>query len=422
MLTILHFADAHIDMAGQGRHDPETGLPLRVLDFLKALDTIVDAAINEKVDLVIFAGDAYKDRTPVPTFQREWGRRIMRLSHAGIPTLLLVGNHDLSPASGRAHALQEFETLEIPFIHVASKPTFYATGELDNLPVQVLALPWVSRSGLMAALELSGAEPEKVFSELGARLSELVQKWLEKADPTIPTLLTAHASVQGAVYGGERAIMLGSDLVLPGGLVRDPRLDYVALGHIHKPQNLNEGLQPPVIYPGSIERVDFGEAADDKFFIIAHVERGHTEVEWRKLNGRRFIDRFARLNPDTVPVTDGLPTLEDCMQALRAALPQPGEIAASMLRLTVEYPRGWEAFIDEAALRSYCQEAFEFHLVRRPQVESRLRLPGDQTISSLNPLELLDLYWKSANTSPETTTELSRLAQEIILGGQTPTE
>jgi exonuclease SbcD len=152
------------------------------------------------------------------------------------------------------------------------------------------------------------------------------------------------------------------------------------------------------------------------------VERGHTEVEWRKLNGRRFIDRFARLNPDTVPVTDGLPTLEDCMQALRAALPQPGEIAASMLRLTVEYPRGWEAFIDEAALRSYCQEAFEFHLVRRPQVESRLRLPGDQTISSLNPLELLDLYWKSANTSPETTTELSRLAQEIILGGQTPTE
>ncbi|HNR47084.1 MAG TPA: metallophosphoesterase, partial [Anaerolineaceae bacterium] len=74
MIRILHFADAHIDMAAQGRHDPETGLPVRVLDFLKALDTIVDTAIAEHVDLVIFAGDAYKDRTPVPTFQREWGR------------------------------------------------------------------------------------------------------------------------------------------------------------------------------------------------------------------------------------------------------------------------------------------------------------------------------------------------------------
>ena len=72
-------------MANYGRHDPETGLPLRVLDFLKSLDTIVDAAISEKVDLVIFAGDAYKDRSPAPTFQREWGRRIIRLSQAQIP-------------------------------------------------------------------------------------------------------------------------------------------------------------------------------------------------------------------------------------------------------------------------------------------------------------------------------------------------
>ena len=131
-MKILHFADAHIDISTSGRHDPESGLAVRTIDFLKALDTIVDAAIAEKVDLVIFAGDAYKDRTPVPTFQREWGRRIMRLSQAGVPTLLLVGNHDLSPASGRAHALQEFETLAIPFIHVASRPRFYSPEDLGG--------------------------------------------------------------------------------------------------------------------------------------------------------------------------------------------------------------------------------------------------------------------------------------------------
>src|SRR3989337_2851945 len=103
VLRILHFSDAHIDIANFGRHDPASGLPVRVLDFLKSLDTIIDAAIQERVDLVLFAGDAYKDRNPAPTFQREWGRRIIRLSKAGIPTLLLVGNHDLSPALGRAH-------------------------------------------------------------------------------------------------------------------------------------------------------------------------------------------------------------------------------------------------------------------------------------------------------------------------------
>ncbi len=115
-MKILHFSDAHIDMAGSGRHDPETGLPLRVLDFLKSLDAIVEAAVTEKVELVLFAGDAYRDRSPAPTFQREWGRRIIRLSKAGIRTLLLVGNHDLSPALGRANAIQEFETLEIPHV------------------------------------------------------------------------------------------------------------------------------------------------------------------------------------------------------------------------------------------------------------------------------------------------------------------
>src|SRR5512140_261514 len=129
-MKVLHFADAHIDMANYGRRDPETGLPLRVLDFLKSLDTIVDAAIDGKVDLVIFAGDAYRDRSPAPTFQREWGKRIMRLSKAGIRTLLLVGNHDLSPALGRANAIQEFDTLEIPNVTVLAKPQFLSAEDL----------------------------------------------------------------------------------------------------------------------------------------------------------------------------------------------------------------------------------------------------------------------------------------------------
>ena len=277
-MKILHFADAHIDMANYGKHDPETGLPLRVLDFLKALDTIVDAAIDEKVDMVIFAGDAYKDRSPAPTFQREWGKRIIRLSRAKIPTLLLVGNHDLSPATGRAHAIQEFDTLEVPYVRVLQKPQFYKPADLWDLPVQVIAMPWVSRSGLMASIEVSGTDPGEVFSKIENRISELVEAWVEEADKSLPLVLTAHASVEGAMFGAERMVMLGADLVLPTSLVKDRRLDYVALGHIHKPQNLNEGYHPPVIYPGSIERVDFGEAGDDKFFVIADVCCGDTKV------------------------------------------------------------------------------------------------------------------------------------------------
>jgi len=404
-MKILHFADAHIDMANYGRHDPQTGLPLRVIDFLKSLDTIIDTAIAEQVDLVVFAGDAYRDRTPAPTFQREWGRRIMRLSRANIRTLLLVGNHDLSPALGRAHAIEEFSTLEVPRVRVIDKPDWLGPDELWDLPLQVIALPWVTRSGLMATLGLSAADPSKVYAEIEERLNELVQHWLGLADPGLPVILTAHASVQGAKFGGERAVMLGADLVLSAGMVKDPRLSYVALGHIHKPQDLNQGNQPPVIYPGSIERVDFGEAQEDRFFVIAHLECGQpTRVEWRKLEGvRPFIDRFVRLDSP-----------EQVTDRLAATLPSTQQMKDAIVRLVVEYPREWETLIDESTLRQRAALAFEFHLVKRPHLESRVRLPADQSIGSLTPLELLEIYWETMHTDKKEAETLNQLAASII--------
>lgn len=356
MLTILHFADAHIDMANYGRHDPQSGLPLRVLDFLKSLDTIVDTAIEEHVDLVLFAGDAYKDRNPAPTYQREWGKRIMRLSRAGIPTVLLVGNHDLSPAMGRAHALDPFTTLEVPYVQVIDRPIFLGPEQLNGLGLQILALPWIGRSGLMANLNLPPGQTEQVNELIQDRLGELIESWLAEADPNLPVVLAAHASVQGAQYGGERMVMLGSDLALPPSLVRNPRLDYVALGHIHKAQNLNPDAHPPVIYPGSIERVDFGEVADDKFFVVAHIEKGKTAVEWRKLSGvRRFID-IKHLIKDA----------NSLMEKTLATFPPASSLEGAIFRLVIEYPLELEPLIDENALRQAAENTFEFHLVKRP--------------------------------------------------------
>jgi exonuclease SbcD len=403
-MKLLHFADAHIDMANYGRHDPKTGLPLRVLDFLKSLDTIVDAAIDERVDMVIFAGDAYKDRSPAPTFQREWGKRIIRLSRARIPTLLLVGNHDLSPALGRAHAIQEFDTLQVPFVRVLQKPEFLTPADLWDLPIQVIAMPWVARSGLMASIDASAVDVRELFARIEDRISGLVEEWIGEADPGLPLILTAHASVEGAVFGAERMVMLGSDLVLPTSLVKDRRLDYVAMGHIHKPQDLNEGGHPPVIYPGSIERVDFGEALDDKFYIIAEVGRGKTEVDWRKIDGTRpFIERRTVLQ-----------STENVTEELIRSLPRPDKMTEAIVKLTVEYPRELDVLIDESALRKYTECCFEFHLVKRPKHEARVRIPEGQTVSSLSPLELLSQYFEAAKVRE--TDELQQLAREIITG------
>jgi exonuclease SbcD len=402
-MKLLHFADAHIDMANYGRHDPVSGLPLRVLDFLKSLDTIVDTAISRKVDLVIFAGDAYKDRSPSPTFQREWGKRIMRLSQAEIPTLLLVGNHDISPSIGRAHALQEFKTLQVPYVKVLDAPALLKPEDLWGLPLQVIAMPWIARSGLMAALEMSAEKPDEIYSNIESRITDILEDMLEKVDDNLPVILTAHASIEGAKFGGERLVMLGNDLVLTGSLVKNPKLSYVAMGHIHKPQDVNEGHQPPVIYPGSIERVDFGEAKEERFFVIADVEKGKdTKVEWNQLTAvRKFIDRRTVLSSS-----------EDATKQLIEALPSQKEMSDAIVRLVVEYPREWDTLIDEPALRKYAEDTFEFHFVKRPQIEARARLPEGQVVSSLSPLELVEQYLNSAKVT--NADELKKLAQEII--------
>ncbi|HWQ45217.1 MAG TPA: exonuclease SbcCD subunit D [Longilinea sp.] len=422
MARILHFADAHIDMVSQGRQDPQTGLPLRALDFLKALDTIIQTAIDEKVDLVLFAGDTYRDRAPAPTFQREWGRRMVRLSQAGIPTLLLVGNHDRSPAFGRAHALQEYETLQIPHVLVAAKPCLIRPEEI-GAPLQIIALPWLSRSGMVAALGLETAKVKDINEAMEKALMELVQGFLQEIDPTLPVVLTAHAMVQGARLGAERSLILGNELVLPPSMVKDPRLDYVALGDIHKAQNLNgeqsfkvdpkanRSNHPPVIYPGSIERVDFGEADDDKYFVIVDVQHGSAQVSWRKLAGRAFIDCACNL-------TDHKGTMDAAavQAAIMAVLPPAEKIAGAMLRLVVTYPRELETLIDETAIRHYAEPAFEFHFLRHPQIEARFRLPEGRVLASASPLELLEMYWDTMKTSPEEKQALQSLAAEVIAG------
>ncbi len=399
MIKILHFADAHIDIARFGRHDPETGLPLRVMDFLKSLDTIVDTAVNEKVDLVIFAGDAYRDRTPAPTFQREWGKRMMRLSQAKIPTLLVVGNHDLSPAAGRAHALQEYETLEVPYIRVISQPRLLTPQELFGLPVQVIGIPWVTPSRLMASQSLPGTGIEEFSKELEQQLQNL----LEQLNPDLPAILTAHASVRGAKYGNERSVMLGKDEILPDSIVHDQRLDYVALGHIHKPQKLNPGAHPPVVYPGSIERVDFGEVDDDKRFVIAQVEKGKTQVDWRKLIGRNFFDRKLELTSS-----------EDVRGQLERILPPPQEMKDAIGRLTLAYPREWEVFIDEPALRRYAQDAFEFHFIRHPQLKNGDKDLTRESLLGKTTVDQLDFYWKNLGLTEKEVKELKPLAEEIM--------
>jgi exonuclease SbcD len=402
-LRLLHFADAHIDIANYGRHDPELALPVRVVDFLKSLDMIVETAISEPVDLVIFAGDAYKDRNPHPTFQREWGKRMMRLSQAGIPTVLLVGNHDVSPASGRAHTLQEYSTLAVPHIIIADRITRLGPDDLGR-PVQLITVPWVSRHQLMTREETTGMSLQAVLDAIEERVTAAVTHLVETADPDLPLILVAHANVQGAVYGSERTVMLGHELILSGSLVNDRRLDYVALGHIHRHQRLSaKKAHPPIVYPGSIERIDFGEAKEPKGFVLANVGKGKTEWEFVKLNTRRFLTF-------PIQIQQGNMTTDEIL----AQLPEPAGVAGAICRLQLTYPADWESLLDEKAILEHFREAFSIQIQKQRQMERRARLGESAQVEAMTKEELLATYWRTKEFDEAEIEAMLALAKEVL--------
>lgn len=405
-VKILHFSDAHIDMVQGGRRDPASGFSIRTLDFLKALDTIVDTAIEKKVDLVLFAGDAYRDPTPVPTYQREWGKRMMRLSDAGIPTLMIAGNHDSTPAGGKASALQEYDTLRIPYLNLARSIKIWSPEELNQVPVQVLTIPWISRSRMVArdqTFKDVAADGEDPVLNLQNTIADEAERMIAEADPSLPLILMTHYSVVGAEFSSNQMVSLGKEVTLPLSLVRNPRLAYTALGHIHKYQNLNNGKQPPVIYPGSIERVNFGESNETKGFILAEISRDAASYQFVALETRPMYNLKVKID-----------SAENFQQQVMDALPPEDKIQDAMIALEIIYPEEWLYAFNERELRRLMAPAFDFRLFKNPQVKSRLRLSVDVGISGMSHQELLNTYLTSKNMNAEEIHALAETAQSIF--------
>lgn len=402
IVKILHFSDAHIDIANYGKHDPVSGLPVRVMDFLSALDQVIEAALNESVDLVIFAGDAYKDRNPQPTFQREWGERIMRLSRAGITTILLVGNHDVSPSAGRATTIQEFSTLNVPNVIVADKIQKLGFDRL-RLPLEVITIPWISPNALMARDEISGKTPEDVMRLVEDRIGQAVEEMIESSNPDLPLILTAHASVQGAKYGSEKTVMLGQELIINTNILRDYRLDYVGLGHIHKHQELNHGEHPPIIYSGSIERINFGEVKEKKGFVLAEIGRGFCRWQFKETFIRPHLD----LSIDT-------PSAESFMEDIVQQLPEVKKIEDAICRIKLTYPRDWEPLLNESIITNHFQPALSLQIVKNRELSNRSRLGDTVEVESLSKAELLEQYWETIGLEASEVEALQSLATEVL--------
>jgi exonuclease SbcD len=402
-IRLLHFADLHVGMENYGRLDPATGVNDRVLDFLRRFDELIDYGLEREVDLVIFAGDAFKSRNPNPTYQRAFARRVKRLSDAGVPIVLLVGNHDLPTMAQRASSVDIFRTLDVPNVVVGWEEKIH-TIETRHGPVQVATIPYPVRQRLLTHDDYRGLSIRELDEGLQGIVVEIIQALARQIDPHIPAVLAAHLSVSGATFGSERSVMIGRDAVVLKSVLADPAWDYVALGHIHLHQSLNGDDYPAVVYSGSPERIDFGEQEQPKGFCWVELARGETTWEFVEVDARPFVTVRADVREAANP-----------LMALGQAVAEH-DLTDAVVRLILRLRAEQETLLRDRDIRALLSGAYFIGgITREVEREARVRL-GDLAPEEMTDGELLVKYLETRNIEPGRITALLEHAESIFAG------
>ncbi|HEY9665875.1 MAG TPA: exonuclease subunit SbcD [Coleofasciculaceae cyanobacterium] len=405
MIKILHLSDIHMGSGfSHGRINPATGLNTRLEDFVNILAKCIDRAIAEPVDLVLFGGDAFPDATPAPYVQEAFASQFRRLVDAQIPTVLLVGNHDQHSQGQGGASLCIYRTLGVPGFVVGDSIETHRI-QTRNGPVQVITLPWLTRSTLLTRPETEGLALAEVNDLLITRLDPVLEAEIRRLDPEVPTVLLAHLMADRANLGAERFLAVGKGFTIPLSMMTRPCFDYVALGHVHRHQNLNPSNDPPIIYPGSIERVDFSEEKEDKGYVLVELERGHVQWEFCPLPVRSFCTIEVDISKATDP------------QSVLIKAIEKKDIKDAVVRLIYKLRSEQLDFIDNAAIHQSLSDAHSYTI--RPELVSQLarpRLPELGVGSSINPMDALSTYLDNRADLKDISAEMIEAAQHLLAG------
>ncbi|MGV2829284.1 exonuclease subunit SbcD [Myxosarcina sp. GI1(2024)] len=403
MIKILHLSDIHMGSGfAHGRINPETGINTRLEDFLNTLNLCIDRAISEPVDLVLFGGDAFPDATPAPYIQEAFASQFRRLADANIPAVLLVGNHDQHSQGNGGASLCIYRTLVVPgFIVGDTVKTHRLTTR--NGEIQVITLPWLNRSTLLTRPQTEGLTLAEINQLLVQTLQPVLEAEIRRLDPDLPTVLLGHLMADRANLGAEKFLAVGKGFTIPLSMLIRPEFDYVALGHVHKHQNLNPTNDPPVIYPGSIERVDFSEEKEDKGYVLVEVETGKAKWKFCPLPARPFR---------TVEID--VSQSEDPQEAILAAIAKTS-IEGAVVRLIYKLRSEQLESIDIAAINYALKPAHSYSI--QPQLLSQLarpRLPELGAGNTLNPIEALKTYLNNREDLKDISSDLLAAAENLL--------
>lgn len=382
MITFIHTADIHFGMENYGKIDSKTGIHTRLLDFVRALNFCIDVAIERDVDFFLFSGDAYKTHNPSQTQQKMLLQCFLRLYKKGIPIVIVVGNHDHPLSFGKAHTLDIFDEIPLDGFYIFSKPGSIVL-ETKHGPVTIVGIPWPTRNSIAISDAHSEQSALQLTEYISSAMAHIIADYAQKIDQTVPAVLASHITVSSGIFSGseKRAIYGNDPMLLPSQLAIKP-FDYVALGHLHRHQNLNESGYPSVVYSGSIERIDFGERKEDKGFCFVSIpEKGKATYEFIKGPMRPFIQIEVKLKPESSQTDQVL-----------AAIAQH-DLHDAIVKIVYHVPPHKKDIVDLKVIQAACAQALDLIAVIPIHVPQTRQLRVGALKVSMPLTDLLTTYF-----------------------------
>lgn len=292
-MNILHTSDWHI---GKRLMDRE-----RLPEQIAALDEIVRICDERDVDLVLVAGDVFDTYMPSADAEEVFFRAVKRIAGEKRAVVIVSGNHDDGVRLAASAPL------------AAEEGIYLFGGECDAVPVGGDRAVKAVASGEGYAV-IANARGEQVYINAlpypnEARLKEektdesyadKLRRWIARGEAgfsgNMPHILLSHLFVAGGkVSESERDIDLGGARAVPVSLFS--AFDYVALGHLHKPQKLGENVR----YSGSLLQYSFDEF-EKKQVILLHTQEKSLEIEEIPLSSGRKLVRLEEENAERAAV------------------------------------------------------------------------------------------------------------------------
>ncbi len=368
-MKFLHTSDLHI------------GKKLFELSMLEeqkyALEQICEMALSEKADAVIIAGDVYDRAVPSTEAVCVLDDFLTSLSEAGIPVIMISGNHDCGERVAFADRILERQGLYIAGSYDGQLKDVVLSDEWGK--VHFICMPFVKPA--VAGAQTGAEAVEKMLSGVPMMASSAAELAVSNRYVLVTHyFVTGEQGEEPQLSDSETTVNVGGLDNVPASLFRN--FSYVALGHIHKPQRIGQGN---VYYCGSPVKYSFSEALQEKGINLVEIDgQGVVKVQRKLLSPvhdmrcirGKLADLMAAAQADAMEQTAVAEQKENRRDAfsaddyLQVTLTDTEELLDPMGTLRSVYPNVLQIILDKNT--SFAETEYESRLTGKRKSTAEL--------------------------------------------------